>query len=253
MKSLLKFWVLPFFAGLALAISMAMNFIESTKILIIFGYVCLIIEIVILNISINNSNNAKPVIKLMDFGFEIKTWKENPPSVCAYIDVLNEPKEGSYNDVNSMGVFPTIVWTDEHGEVVDKNNGRWFIPNEDMVGAIPLQTVDLDANGLPRRLHFTYNITQNMVLQSFYRTNDNKNEVKQRGETRGYHITISLKDKKSSKAEFYFRVAPYNTEAWPYSAIRIEQLDKPNGKVVRAKKFDLADLSRYEKENELVK
>jgi hypothetical protein len=211
MQAFLKFWLLPILAVLALAANMAMNFFDNPQALILFAFACLFIEIIILNLSITNMNNAKPIIKLADFGFEIKTWKDGPPSVCAYIDVNNEPKEGSVNDVNSLGVFPTIVWTDEHGDMIDKNHGRWFIPNEDQIGAIPLQTVDLDANGLPRRLHFTYTIFQNMVLQSFYRTNDNKNNAKQRGETRGYLITIFLKDKKTSKAEFYFRVAPLST------------------------------------------
>jgi hypothetical protein len=206
-----------------------------------------------LNLSISNMNNAKPVIKLVDFGFEIKTWKDSLPSLCAYIDVNNEPKEGSLNDVNSLGVFPVIVWIDEHGDVVDRNNGRWFIPNEDQEGAIPLLTVDLEANGLPRRLHFTYNVSQNMVLQSFYRTNDNKNETKQRGSSRGYDVTITLKDKRASKTELHFRVAPVTTEVWPYYALRMERIDKERGKVVEVRKFDLADLHKYEKEQGLVR
>ena len=253
MRDILKYWLLPILAVLLLVASMAMNFIGSPQILVWFGYVCLFIEILILNLSISNMNNAKPVIKLVDFGFEIKTWKNGPPSVCAYIDVNNEPKEGSLNDVNSLGVFPVIVWTDEHGDDIDRNSGRWFIPNEDQEGAMPLLTVDLEANGLPRRLHFTYNVSQNMVLQSLYRTNDNKNETKQRGSSRGYDITISLKDKRTSKAEFYFSIAPVATEAWPNYALRIELIDRKKGKVMDVRKFDLVELHRYEKEQGLIR
>lgn len=251
MRDVLKYGLLPTLGVLLLVAGMAMNFTDNPQTLIVLGFACLFVEILILNLSIFNMNNARPVIKLVDFGFEIKTWKKGPPSVCAYIDVNNEPKDGALNDVNSQGVFPLIVWTDEHGDVVDKNNGRWFIPNEDQEGAIPLLTVDLDANGLARRLHFTYNISQNLVLQSFYRTQDGKNDAKQRGSPQGYDITISLKDKRTSKAEFYFRIAPVSPEAWPHYALRLERRDGKQGKVVDVKKFDLAELHRYEKEQGL--
>ena len=198
-------------------------------------------------------SSGKPIIKLVDFGFEIKAWNNGPPSVCAYIDVTNEPKEGSLNDVNSLGVYPTITWTDENSYLVEENHGRWFIPNEDKTGAIPLQTVDLDANGLSRRLHFTYSISQNMVLQSLYRTSDNKIDSKQRGEQRGYYITIDLKDKRTSKAKFFFRIVPFDTEAWPHYALRLEQIDRMKGKVIRVKEFNLLELHKYEKEQGLVK
>ena len=253
MRVFFKFMLLPTLAVFALAASMAMNFISNPQLLVIFGYICLFVEIFILNISIYNANNAKPIIKLVDYDFEIKDWKNHPPSVCAYVDINNEPKEGSLNDVNSLGVFPTVIWKDENDEVVDKNHGRWFIPNEDQVGAIPLQTVDLDANGLPRRLHFTYNTSQNMVLQSFYRTSDNKIDAKQRGEPRGYYITIFLKDKRTTKAEFHFRITPIDTEAWPHYALRLEQLNGEKGKVIGVKKFDLAVLHNYEKEQGITK
>jgi hypothetical protein len=223
-----------------------MNFIVDPNLVIWAGFVCLLIPIFLLNKEIVDARNEKPIIKLKDFGFEIKEWKDSRPSVCAYIDVINLPKSSTINDVNSRGVYPTITWVDRNGDTT-QNNGRWWIPNEDQEGAVGQLFVDLDANGLPRRLHFTYSIMQNLGLQALWRSADNKMQIKLRANA-PYEIKIFLKDKSLSEATFFFRITTIQPETWPNFLIRFQQLDKSNGKVLGTRNFDLAELHRFEKE-----
>lgn len=247
----LKVWVPTVLSALLLWLGTTMNFIIHPTYLIWAGFVCLLIPIILLNKDISDARNAKPIIKLKSFGFEIKEWIDSRPSVCAYIDVYNTPKTDAINDVNSKSVYPTITWIDRNADVT-VNNGRWWIPNEDQVGARDQIYVDLDANGSPRRLHFTYSIMQNMGLQALWRTEDNKMQIKLRSND-PYDITIFLKDNSLSEATFYFRVTTTHPESWPHFSLRIQQLNKKNGKVLETRDFDLIELHRFEKEQGHVK
>lgn len=192
--------------------------------------------------------NAKPIIKLKDFGFEIKRLADKPWSVCAYVDVYNEPKEKAVNDVNAIGVYPNITWVDEHKDTVDENNGRWFYADEDKAGVDKLLSADLEASGKPRRLHFTYSVNQDMTLHSLWRKENGEDEAKRHGSQFGYYVKIHLKSTNNAKAEFYFQIKFKDTEAWPYQALRLERLDKENG-VVDFKTFDFLCLHNWEEQH----
>jgi hypothetical protein len=249
MRTFLLYWASPILAALLIIGDAMTNFAGSYLTYAAFGV--LFIGIIAQNLSIYQREHSRPIINFIDFGFEEKEWspKFGPPSVCAYIIVNNKPKKDSLNDANSRGVYPTIIWTDEHGEIVDKNNGRWFIPGKDQEGGgMSLLTVDLDANGLPRKLHFTYTVSNNLVLQSLWRDEDNHTNTKQRGSALGYEIKIALEDKQTTKVEYYFKVAPVHKENWPHYALRLDRLNKEKGKIIETKTYDLFDLHRFEKE-----
>jgi len=202
---------------------------------------------------INNFNelqNSKPIIKLIDYGFEIKGWENGQYTVNAYLDLSNQPKEGSINDVNSKGVYPFIVWTNEHGKEIDNNCGRWGIPNEDKLHTkiSDLQTVDLDANGKPRRLYFTTGLyfpsdnNQSKKLYSWWRSLDGYNHSKIIIDSPTY-VIVDLKDNRTSTARFRFKIEHSS------NGLTMERINNKK-QVIGSKKFDYAEFLKYEKKED---
>lgn len=245
-----KFRHLPVVLGLLSLIANIFlnNYFGASAIYILWlTIILLLIEIAFNEVELSNLKNSKPNIVLKDFGFEIKQWQLFSNTVCAYIDVANEPKENSSGNTNSDGLTATIIWTDEKENVLDTNKGRWFIPNEDQHGAIKLQMVDLGANGLKRRLHFTLSTLETRILQSFWRTEDNKNASMPRMATNGVHISISLTDNQNTKVNFYFLIIPEKSQEG--EVLIIKNLSTKNGKVIKTKTFAFKELEKFNREN----
>ena len=196
--------------------------------------------------------NAMPIIKLKNFGFEIKQWVKYPPAVCAYIDVYNDPKKGTAKDLTAKNVYARILWVDDTGKKVDENSGRWFYPNEDQdkLGAISLQTVDLGASGHARRLHFTWSSLQQKLIKLFWRADDKKMMMRQHTTSSSgvYKITICLRDNLGATAEFSFRLSLYQIDMYHTVALRIESLDK-NENTIEKREFDFNELNKFSGEN----
>jgi hypothetical protein len=209
--------------------------------------VCVGVAIFVREFELRSIKNAKPIIKLKGFGFEIKTWKKGPQpyTVEAFIDIYNEPKKGAL-DASAVGVYPTIVWDDESGQEVDRNHGRWWIPNEDQEGAMVLQKVDLEANGMSRRLHFASSNTQSKEIEAVSRAPDRHTERRIHRTSKSFKIKIFLRDNKNTTAEFAFRISLYDIDKSPTTALRLEWLDK---KPIERKEFDINELEKFVRDN----
>lgn len=178
----------------------------------------------------------KPKITLNDFGFERKHWTDRTHTVNAYIDISNQPQKGS---VNFKGLYPTIVWKNNQGNEVDKNNGRWAIPNEDRnkMKVTDMQSVDLDANGQPRRLYFTTDNREGK-LYSWWRSWDGHDKSQLITDSPAY-VVIELQDKQALTARFRFKIS--HSE----DSIAIERVNNKNRPISSSKEF------KYEEGKEL--
>ena len=248
------YWLPPFISALLVIGDTMLNFAGS-EYLTYAAFIILFLGVILTNISIYKRENSKPIIKLLDFGFDIKELGSgHPPAVCAFMIVNNQPKKDSLNDVGSTGVNPTVRWIDEHGDSDNPNRGRWFYTSDEQKRMMDseLLTANLDANGMPRKLHFSYTVSKDWQIQSLWRTESNKIETRKKGSAQGYTIEINLKDKQLSDVAFYFKIARTSTSYYPEYELRLDRLDRKDGKVMDTKKFDLKKLHEFEKEKGLI-
>lgn len=193
--------------------------------------------------------NAKPIIKLKDFGFEIKTWKVGPPTVVAFIWIYNEPRINATADTNVHRLYPTVVWEDDEGNEVANNSGRWFIVNGDEDKKIDMQLIDLESSGMPRKMHFASSRAQFKLIETLWRDDGGNTHTEQLHTSDKYRVSISFRDSKNTTAKFVFRISLYKTNESPYQALRLEILDGKKNKFMNAKEFDFNTLEKFTKDN----
>lgn len=192
---------------------------------------------------------AKPIIKLKDFGFEIKTWKDKYPTITAYIRISNTPNTNAIADTNIYRLFPTITWEDEEGNEVANNSGRWFIVNGDEEKKIDMQVVDLESNGMPRKLHFASSDSQSKLIETLWRDDGGITHTKVLRTSDRYKVSISLRDNKNTTAKFIFRISLYKINEHPFTALKLEIYNDKEKKFIDAKSFDFKNLDEFIKEN----
>jgi hypothetical protein len=250
MKQITKYTPI-FIATLTIILNVAINNYWGTNAAYVWWLTVLILvlEIGFLQFKLARIDDARPNIVLKDFGFEEKIWPIGFYTVCAYIVIANEPQKPGQTIANSEQILANIQWFDADKQLVESNPGRWFIPSADQDGAIKLQTVDLPANGLKRRLHFTYSDVQKMQIESLWRTEDGGKNTKTRGNDSGYYISISLRDNQSSSVNFHFRITPQSKEAWPNKGLRLQLLNSQFGKPVETMNYDFRDLQKFMTDN----
>ena len=193
--------------------------------------------------------NAKPIIKLRDFGFELKTWKVGAPTVTAFIWIYNEPRPNALADTNVYRLFPTVVWDDDEGNEVANNSGRWFIVNGDEDKKIDMQVIDLESSGMPRKMHFASSSAQSKLIETLWRDDGGNTHAEQLRTSDKYKVSISFRDNKNTTAKFVFRISLYKTNKPPYQALRLEIFDSKQKIFVNAKEFDFNDLEKFTKDN----
>ena len=188
-----------------------------------------IIGVLIYLVKLENTPKEKAVLDLKDFGFETKRWDDSTYTANAYIDV-------SSPSVRFINTYPTISWTNEQGVQVDENNGRWFISNEDRIRTATdaLLSVDLEANGKPRRLHFTTN-NKERKLYSWWRSPDGYNKSKLITDSPLY-IKVFLKANNGETALFRFRITHSS------DGLRLERLNNKRQTIQSAREFRYIDL-----------
>lgn len=184
---------------------------------------------------------SKSRIKVADFGMDEKKFN-SVVYYGVYVDFNNKPHENA-TDANSTNVYATIEWRDKSNKIVSTNPGRWFIPNDDIkkTGSVGLQTVDLPASGLPRRLHFSVIKPKTNYFFLFWRTVDNLTRINQLKDN-FYTIKITLRDDSGSKCECEFEIRMVKGKKW-YDAVASISYKKEH------KKFPLHDLKKLNKAN----
>lgn len=188
-----------------------------------------IIGVLFYLVRLENTPREKAVLKLKDFGFETKRWEDNTYTANAYIDV-------SSPSVSFINTYPTITWTNEQDAQVDENNGRWFISNEDRIRITTdaLLSVDLEANGKPRRLHFTTN-NKERKLYSWWRSPDGYNKSKLITDSPVY-IIIFLEASNGETARFRFRITHSS------DVLRLERLNNKRQVIESVREFRYTEL-----------
>lgn len=120
---------------------------------------------------------------------------------AAYIEVYNEPKFGNKTIER---VIPQIAWMNDSGDLIAKNNGRWWLSHvHAYVDTSELQMVNLWPNGQRRRLHFARH--EDGQLYIWHRTYDNKEPMEQMKHD-DYEVAIELNSINGRKARFDFLV-----------------------------------------------
>jgi hypothetical protein len=203
--------------------------IKDWRVTLTLGVGLFIIGVLFYLLKLEKTPKEKAVLDLKEFGFETKRWDDNTYTVNAYIDV-------SSPNVSFADTFPTISWTNEQGVQVDENNGRWFISNEDRIrtSTDALLSVDLEANGKPRRLHFTTN-NKERKLYSWWRSPDGYNKSKLITDSPAY-IIIFLKASNGETARFRFRITHSS------DVLRFERLNNKKQVIESAREFRYTDL-----------
>lgn len=98
--------------------------------------------------------SATPTISVNNVGVELKGFVNGIYKDTLYMDVYNTPKIRTENST-AKKVVPTIEWYDTRRKPITQNSGRWWIPNpNEEKNKISQQSVDLESNGMVRRLHF---------------------------------------------------------------------------------------------------
>jgi hypothetical protein len=208
--------------------------IKDWRVTLALGVGLFIIGVLFYLLRLENTPKEKAVLDLKDFGFETKRWDDNTYTANAYIDV-------SSPSVSFTNTFPTITWTNEQGVQVDENNGRWFISNEDRILTTTdaLLSVDLDANGKPRRLHFTTN-NKERKLYSWWRSPDGYNKSKLITDSPAY-LMIFLRANNGETARFRFRITHSS------DVLKLERLNNKRQVIESAKEFRYTELLDNEK------
>lgn len=147
----------------------------------------------------------KPLLIIQNYGIESKTFRdikqrsglfkkakyEYPIRLCPFLDINSEI-------ISAEKVYPIVEWSKSDVKI-PINQGRWWIANEDLQhNKIDQQTVDLEPNGMTRRLYI--GITDppgcNKGFYAWYRTQDGHDH---------YHHLSSDKDQWQVKVSFRSR------------------------------------------------
>jgi hypothetical protein len=185
--------------------------------------------------------NKRPVIGVDDFGIHIKEWVNLPPTATVFVKFKNEPYSGAL-DANAKDVYPEIIWKNENGIEIERNSGRWQIPNRNKPGRENLKTTDLMANGESKLFHFAVSKAQTMIIEALWRNDDDQTIMKPIGVSDTYEVIIVLTDSRNIKTKFLFRISLYKTNNPPNKALRLEKISK-RGKIESAKEFNFNDLN----------
>ena len=121
---------------------------------------------------------------------------------AAYIEVYIKPILGR---LGVERLLADISWFNTDGMVLrERNNGRWWVSNVASYNdTTKLQAVDLEANGLPRRLYFARVLNGELFV--WHRTQDNKEPLifLDPGE---YLVQIDLNSNNGAHKTYWFRV-----------------------------------------------
>ncbi|MBW8011775.1 MAG: hypothetical protein FVQ83_11130 [Chloroflexi bacterium] len=183
-----------------------------------------------------------PVIKLHDYGFEVKEWVSKPPDIAVYIEVKNVPHPKAI-DANAEKVYPQITWEDLiSGQILEPNPGRWLIPNREKGQMLELQTVNLDANGKAKRLYFGAIEKHDGCIRAIWRNDGDKYLENVFRDDHKHQIILSLTDTKGASAEFIFMISKHQTQIHPYYVFRLDRIGEGGERIEMSKKFNLKDL-----------
>lgn len=124
-----------------------------------------------------------------------------------WIEVENHPGWG----LKSIeGIFPRLSWYDSNGNLINRNNGRWWLSNvSEYKNTALLQTVNLDPNGQSQLLHFARFI--NGKLHIWYRAQDNKEPLVPLKDGQ-YFVDIELVSNNGQRSTYSFFVSCSNNQ-----------------------------------------